>query len=63
MILLTDINDDYQFSNLIKYRDYIIKLIKEKICIFNTYYNLCGILFQKSIRHYIAMAYKVNNIF
>ena len=59
VILLTDINDDYQFSNLIKYRDYIIKLIKEKICIFNTY---C-ILFQKSIRHYAVMTYKVNNIF
>ncbi len=61
--LFKDNNDNTQFRNLIKNKDNIIKLIKERICLFNMYYKLCGILFQESINHYNIMAYKViNNI-
>ena len=59
--LSADKNDNNQFRNLIKYKENIVKLIKERICVFNIFYNLCGILFQKSINHYTALAYKVNN--
>ena len=52
---LTNIEDDdnniNQFRNLLKYHDNIIKLIKERIYIFNEYYNLCGIIFQEAVNH------------
>lgn len=54
---LTSIEDDdngiNQFRNLIKYNDNIIKLIKDRICIFNEYYNLCGIIFQQAVNHWM----------
>lgn len=33
-------------------------MIKDRICVFNNFYTLGGILFQKSINHYTAMVYK-----
>ena len=45
---LTDISENYdelQYANLSKLWYNIINLIKENICVFNTYYTFAGIIF------------------
>ena len=47
----TNIND---YSELIKYNDFINKIFKKEIKLYNIYYKLVGFVIQPSIKHFAA---------
>ena len=59
---LNDNTDNTQHNNLQKFSDIYIKLIKEKLFLFNEYYELIGIIFMPSVNHYSALVYNTTNV-
>ena len=55
-----DNNDLSQYNNLKNFQKIYIKLIKEMICVFNTFYSLSAIIFMPSINHYTSLVIDAN---
>ena len=55
-----DNNDLSQYNNLKNFQKIYIKLIKEMICVFNTFYSLGAIIFMTSINHYTTLVIDAN---
>ena len=63
LTILNDNTDNTQHNNLKTFSNIYIKLIKEKLFLFNTYYELIGIIFMPSVNNYLALAYIYNKCY